>query len=257
MSGDSLPQTPSFRLDGRVALVAGASSGIGRACAAALAGAGARVVCAARREAELESLAGALREQGGEAEPLVLDISDAAAVRAAFAGLERLDVFVNSAGTARHCPALETEEEDFDAVAGLNWRAAHFAAAAAARKMMEGGRGGSIITVSSQMGKVGGPERSVYAASKHAVEGMTKSMALEWAQAGVRVNTICPTFIATALTEGDLQDPERGAWIRASIPLGRTGRVEDVMGAVVYLASDAAALVTGSALLVDGGWTAA
>lgn len=251
-----LPRTPSFRLDGRTALVFGASSGIGLGAAMALAEAGARVICAARRAERLNEAVAAIRHAGCDAEALVLDIADTAAVAKAIGGLDRLDVMVNSAGVARHGPALETTPEDFDAVAAVNWRAAHFAAQAAARKMIAGGNGGSIISISSQMAHVGGIDRAVYSASKHAVEGMTKSMAIEWGPRGVRVNTICPTFVRTPLTEPTFADPARVAWIEDKIKLGRVGEIEDIMGAVVFLASDASALVTGASLLVDGGWTA-
>jgi 2-deoxy-D-gluconate 3-dehydrogenase len=197
-----------------------------------------------------------IREAGFSAQSLVLDIADIEAVRAAIGELDRLDVYVNSAGVARHAPSLETTAGDFDAVAAVNWRAAHFSAREAARKMIDGGRGGSIVTISSQMGHVGGIDRAVYAASKHAVEGMTKSMAIEWGKQGVRVNTICPTFIRTPLTEQTFANPQRVAWIQSKIKLDRIGEIEDIMGAVVFLAGDASALITGTALLVDGGWTA-
>lgn len=251
-----LPRTPSFRLDGKTALVAGASRGIGLGCAVALAEAGAHVVCAARGADALNEAVDAMRARGFAAESLVLDIADIDAVSAAIEGLSRLDVFVNSAGIARHGPALETTPEDFDTVIDTNLRGAYFAAREAAQKMIAAGQGGAIITLSSQMGHVGGIDRAVYSASKHAVEGMTKAMAIEWGDAGIRVNTICPTFIRTPLTEATFQNPERVAWIESKIKLGRIGQVEDIMGAVVFLASDAAALITGTALLVDGGWTA-
>ncbi|MEL6435894.1 MAG: SDR family oxidoreductase [Pseudomonadota bacterium] len=251
-----LPKTPSFRLDGKTALVAGASSGIGFGCAVALADAGAHVVCAARSADKLADIVETMLGQGMSAAALALDVTDIDAMTAAISGLNRLDVYVNSAGLARHSPALETTSDDFDAVADINWKAAHFSAREAARKMKAGGRGGSIITISSQMGHVGGIDRTVYAASKHAVEGMTKSMAIEWAADQIRVNTICPTFIRTPLAEQTLAIPERRAWIESKIKLGRVGEIEDIMGAVVYLASEASGLVTGTSILVDGGWTA-
>ena len=251
-----LPQTPSFRLDGRVAFVAGASSGIGLGCAVALAEAGAHVICAARKQEQLERVVSAIKAKGYSAEALQLDITELEAVAQAFAGLQRLDIYVNSAGFARHSAALDTVEADFDSVMAINWKAAHFSAREAARKMIEGARGGSIITISSQMGHVGGVDRAVYSASKHAVEGMTKSMAIEWGPHSIRVNTICPTFIRTPLSEPSFADPQRLAWIKSKIKLPRAGEVEDVMGAAVFLASDAAAMITGSALMIDGGWTA-
>lgn len=248
-----LPRTPSMRLDGKRALAAGASSGIGLAAAAALAEAGAHVTLAARRAGALEEIADAFRERGWQAEALPLDIADIAAVDTVLARLPPFDILVNAAGLARHGPALEATPEDFDAVMQVNLRAAFFLARGVARTMS---KGGSIITVSSQMGHVGGPDRTIYCASKHAVEGMTKAMAVEWGRRGIRVNTVCPTFIRTALTESTFRDPDRFAWITDKIKLGRVGEVEDIMGPVVFLASEAAGLITGTALMVDGGWTA-
>ncbi len=250
-----LPRTPSFRLDGRRALVAGASRGIGLGCAVALAEAGAHVTCAARTWDALDRSVKTMQRHGLSVEALTLDVTDQDLVNAAFANAD-LDIFVNSAGTARHAPALETTPENYDAVMNTNVRGAYFATVAAARSMMKANRPGSIINISSQMGFVGGIDRTVYAASKHAIEGMTKSMAIEWAPHKIRVNTICPTFINTPLAAPTLADPERRAWIEQKIKLGRVGEIEDIMGAVTFLASDAASLITGSALLIDGGWTA-
>lgn len=251
-----LPRTPSFRLDGRRALVAGASSGIGLGCAAALAEAGAHVVMAARGRERLRDAVAALKAAGRSAEALTLDITDGPATRRALEAGAACDVLVNSAGLARHGPAVETDPADYDRVMAANVRGAYFLATAAARSMMAAGKGGSIVTVSSQMGHVGGLDRAVYCASKHAVEGFTKAMAIEWGPHGIRVNTVCPTFIRTPLTEPTFNDPERVAWLMDKIKLGRVGEVADIMGAVVFLASDASALITGSALSIDGGWTA-
>lgn len=251
-----LPRTPSFRLDGRRALVTGASSGIGLGAAAALAEAGAEVTLVARRVAELEQVQDAIQSSGGRAEVLALDITDLAATAAALAARQPFDVLVNSAGLARHAPALDTTPEDYDAAMGLNLRAAFFLTREVARGLTARGKPGSLINVSSQMGHVGGPDRAVYCANKHALEGMTKAMALEWAPHGIRVNTLCPTFIRTPLAEQSLKNPERRAWILSKIKLGRVGEVEDLMGPVVFLASDASAMVTGTHLIVDGGWTA-
>ena len=250
-----LPRTPSFRLDERRAFVAGGSRGLGLGAAVALAEAGAALVIAARGRDELAAAAEAMVEAGHDVTPLTLDVTDLEAMRRAVAEAGPFDILVNSAGTARHAPVLDTDPSDYDAVMGLNARAAYFLAQAAARGMADRG-GGSIIQISSQLGHVGGPDRAVYAASKFAVEGMTRSMAIDWGPMNVRVNTICPTFIRTALNEATCQNPECVAWIRSKIKLGREGQVEDIMGAVVYLVSDASALVTGTSILVDGGWTA-
>ncbi len=198
----------------------------------------------------------AIVAQGWSAEAQALDIGDLDAMNAALDGHDPFDVVVNSAGLARHAPAVDTTWEDYDAVMGVNLRAAFFLSVAAARGMKSAGKRGSIIHISSQMGHVGGIDRAVYAASKHGLEGMIKSMAIEWGPLGIRINTICPTFVRTPLTASTFDNPERAAWIADKIKLGRVGEVEDIMGAVIYLASDAAALVTGTSLLVDGGWTA-
>lgn len=252
----TLPRSPSFRLDNRRALVAGASSGIGAACAVALAEAGAEVTLAARSRDRLEAIAGEMAREGHAVRVLVLDLADVAASEAAVATSGPYEVLVNSTGTARHSPALDTTEEDFDQVCGLNLKGAYFLTRAVARGLIAAGRPGSLINISSQMAHVGGLDRAVYCATKHAVEGFTKAMAIEWGPKGVRVNTICPTFIRTPLTEQTFARPERVKWIEEKIKLGRVGEVEDIMGAAVYLASDASALVTGTSLLIDGGWTA-
>lgn len=257
MSARPLPRTPSFRLEGRRALVTGASSGIGMGAAAALAEAGAAVTLVARRREELEAVAAAVRAAGGMAEAEALDITDLDATTRFVDAAGPFDVLVNSAGMARHAPALETTPEDYDAAMNLNLRAAYFLTRAVARGLIAAKRPGSIIQLSSQMGHVGGPDRAVYCANKHALEGMTKAMALEWARHGVRVNTLCPTFIRTPLAEQTLANPERKAWILSKIALGRVGEIEDLMGPVVFLASDASALMTGAHLVIDGGWTAA
>lgn len=251
-----LPKTPSLRLDGKRALVAGASSGIGLACAAALAEAGAHVTMAARDADRLAQAVDAIREEGWKGEAMALDVADVEAVSAAVGACEPFDVLINSAGYARHSPALETVPADYDAVMNVNVRGAYFLSVAVARGLVAAGKPGSIIQISSQMAHIGGIDRAVYCASKHAVEGFVKAMAIEWGPLGIRVNTICPTFIRTPLTEPTFANPERVRWIEEKIKLGRIGKVEDMMGAAVYLASDASALVTGASLKVDGGWTA-
>lgn len=251
----TLPETPSFRLEGRQALVTGASSGIGLGCAVALAEAGAHVVCAARGADRLAAVVAEMTAKGFAVEALVLDQSDLTAL-CTLLEHRTFDVIVNSAGHARHGPALETVPEDYDAVMSVNLRSAYFLSSWAAGAMIRAGKPGSIIHISSQMGHVGGIDRAVYCAAKHGLEGMVKAMAIEWGRAGIRINTICPTFVRTPLTQPTFENPERRAWVEDKIKLGRVGEVEDIMGAVVYLASDASALVTGTSLLVDGGWTA-
>lgn len=251
-----LPVTPSFRLDGKRALVTGASSGIGLGAAVALAAQGAHVVCAARGAERLEQAVREMRAAGHDVEPLVLDIADLDALDEALATQAPFDIAVNSAGLARHSPALQTRPEDFDAVMAVNLRAAYFLSTGVARGMIGARRGGSIIHIGSQMGHVGGVDRAVYCASKFGLEGMVKAMAVEWGPARIRVNSLCPTFIRTPLTDQTFANPERAAWVESKIKLGRVGEIGDIMGAVAYLASDAAAMVTGTALLVDGGWTA-
>lgn len=251
-----LPKTPSFGLAGRTALVAGASSGIGLGAAVALAEAGAHVVLAARNAARLDDAVASIRAQGYSAAALSLDVQDVDATERAVESAGPFDVLVNSAGLARHSAALDTTVADFDAVFGLNVRGAYFLTRAVAKGLIKAGRPGSLINISSQMAHVGGIDRAVYSASKHAVEGFTKSMAIEWGGRGIRVNTICPTFIRTPLTEQTFSNPDRVRWIEDKIKLGRIGTVEDIMAAVVYLASDASSLVTGTAMMIDGGWTA-
>jgi NAD(P)-dependent dehydrogenase (short-subunit alcohol dehydrogenase family) len=245
----------SFGLDSRVALVTGAGRGIGRACALALAGAGADIVAVSRSAGELDDLAGEVRELGRRATPNVCDVTDSARVRALIGDLPRLDVLVASAGTNVPEPLLEVSDERLDALLDLNVRATFVVLQAAARSMVERG-GGSIVVISSQMGHVGAPGRSVYCTSKHAVEGLVKAAAVELAPLGVRVNSVAPTFVETSMTAPFLADEAFRAEVERRIPLGRVGRSEDVTGAVLYLASEAAALVTGTSLLVDGGWTA-
>lgn len=251
-----LPRTPGFDLSGKRAVVAGASSGIGLASAVALAEHGAAVTLAARSADKLNQIAAAMSARGWQAEALELDVADIDATGRSIAESGPFDILVNSAGLARHTPAIDTSETDFDAVADLNVKGAYFLTQAVAQGLIKAGKPGSLINISSQMAHVGGIDRAVYCATKHAVEGFTKAMAIEWGRVGIRVNTICPTFILTPLSQPTFDNPERAQWITEKIKLGRPGKVEDIMGAVVFLASDSAALITGSALMVDGGWTA-
>ena len=262
-----LSKTPSFRLQGKRALVTGAGRGIGLAAASALADAGADVTLAARTVKEIEEAAEAIRSRGQNAAHLALDVRDIEAVRKAIAGHEPFDVLVNNAGTNKPAPFVDVKVEDFDFVVSLNVRAAYFVAQAVARRLIEASaasastviearRGGSIINMSSQMGHVGGPTRTVYCATKHAMEGFTKAMAIELAPHKIRVNTLAPTFIETPMTRPFFQNQAFREDTLRRIKLGRLGQLEDLTGAIVFLASDAAALMTGSSLVVDGGWTA-
>jgi NAD(P)-dependent dehydrogenase (short-subunit alcohol dehydrogenase family) len=247
----TLPATPSFRLDGRRALITGAGRGIGLAAAAALGEAGADVTLIARTAADIEAAAG---EMGGQHH--VLDVSDIGAVKAFFAVRPAFHILVNNAGTNRPKPMTEVSQDDFDAVFDLNVKSAFFVAQACVRKMIAEGLKGSLIHIGSQMGHVGGPNRSLYCGSKWALEGMNKAFALDLAAYGIRSNTIAPTFIETPLTKPYFEDEAFKAWVLSKIKLGRIGTVEDLMGAVVFLASDASALMTGTSMIVDGGWTA-
>jgi NAD(P)-dependent dehydrogenase (short-subunit alcohol dehydrogenase family) len=246
----------AFRLDGKRALVTGAGRGIGRAAALALAAAGAELALVSRTPDQLAAVAREIETAGGRARALPLDVTDSAAVRAALGGVHGLDILVNNAGVNRPQPFLEVDEDTLDRMLALNVRAAFVVAQAAARRMVEEG-GGVIINVTSQMGHVGSErDRTVYVMTKHAIEGLTKAMAVELAPRGVRVVAIAPTFIDTPLARPFLDDPATRRWILDRIPLGRVGTVEEVAHAIVFLASPAAALVTGSSLLADGGWTA-
>ena len=224
--------------------------------AVALAEAGAEVTLVARSSDRLAELTAEMAAAGWAARQAALDITDVAATEAAIAAQGPFDVLVNSAGLARHAPAMATSQADYDAVTDLNVRAAYFLTRAVAKGLITAGRPGSLINVSSQMGRVGGPDRAVYCASKHAVEGFTKAMAIEWGPHRIRVNCIAPTFVNTPLARQTLDDTDRRAWVMSKIKLGRLAEVEDVMGAIVLLASDAGAMITGTSLLIDGGWTA-
>jgi NAD(P)-dependent dehydrogenase (short-subunit alcohol dehydrogenase family) len=246
-----------FRLDGKVALVTGAGRGLGRGIALALAAAGAEVVLNSRTPAELDAVAAEIAAAGGTGRALPFDVTDQPTASAAIAELGRLDIMVNNAGVNRPQPFLEVDEATLDRLIALNVRALFLNAQAAARRMIEAGNGGVIINMSSQMGHVGSElNRTVYVMTKHAVEGLTKAMAAELAPKGVRVVSIAPTFIMTPLTQPFFDDPTFKKWTLDRIPLGRLGTVDEVAQAVVFLASPAAGLVTGSSLLVDGGWTA-
>lgn len=254
----SAPRAPSLRLDGAHALVTGASRGIGRAATHALAQAGAEVTLVARGAEELEAVAREVREGGGVAFAHTADVTDEAAVEALVAAARGrgLDVLVNAAGTNRTGPTADYAAADFDALVAINLRATFLTCRAAGRGWLADGAAGRIVNVSSQMGSVGYPGRAAYCATKHAVDGLTRALAVEWAPAGIAVNAVAPTFVRTPMVEPMLRDERFREDVLRRLPGGAIGEVEDVMGAVVFLASPAAALVTGHVLAVDGGWTA-
>lgn len=245
-----------FNLAGKRALVTGASRGIGRAVAEGLAEAGAEVTLCARSRTEIEEACALMSTRGWRARPLVCDVTDIAGFRQHVEAQAPFDIFVNNAGTNRPKPLTEVTEDDYDAVFGLNTKAAIFAAQAVTAVMLRHGRRGTVINMSSQMGHVGAANRTLYCGSKFAIEGFTKALAVELGPAGIRINTLCPTFIETPMTAAYFEDEEFRRETLSKIKLGRLGQPADVVGAAIFLASDASSLMTGSALMIDGGWTA-
>ncbi|MCC7198075.1 MAG: SDR family oxidoreductase [Gammaproteobacteria bacterium] len=257
MTSQNPPSDASgFRLDGRHALITGAGKGLGRAAALALGAAGAHVYAVARTAEDVAGVCAELIGRGGDATPIVADVTKSEDLRRVFGELPRLDVLVNNAGSNIPEPMVDVSEDHLDYLLGLNVRAAFLVAQAAARCMAAQGGGGSIIHMSSQMGHVGAVNRSVYCMTKHAIEGLTKAMAVELAPLGIRVNSLAPTFIETPLTSGFMKDPDFRRWVIDRLPVGRLGTEQDIMGAVVFLASPASTMITGTSLRVDGGWTA-
>ena len=252
----SLIPLPSFRLDGKRALITGAGRGIGAAAAAVFAQAGAAVTLCARSGDDVEARAEEIRRAGFQADAFALDVCDIATTRREIDARGPFDILLNNAGTNRIRSITEVSEEDYDAVLNLNLKAALFVGQAVARGLLAAGKAGSLINVSSQMGHVGGGGRSLYSASKFGLEGLTRCMAIDLAPHGIRVNTICPTFIDTAMTRPILDSPGTRDHVLSRIKLGRLGRMEELSGALLLLASDASTLMTGSSVLVDGGWTA-
>ena len=250
------PNLPSFRIDGKHALVVGAGRGLGAASAVALAEAGARVTLASRSINELEHVASYIVQHGGVANYLKLDATQAEDVKACIQSLGPIDVLVNSTGTNRPLKIDEVTQRDIDTLFDINLKAAIYLAREVSISMRKHAIRGSMITLSSQMGHVGGPRRTLYCASKHALEGMTKALAWELGPEGIRINTLCPTFFRTPLTEPMLADPGFSDFVIKRIALGRIGELQDLMGPIVFLASEASSMITGTALMVDGGWTA-
>jgi NAD(P)-dependent dehydrogenase (short-subunit alcohol dehydrogenase family) len=241
-------------LAGKTVLVTGGSRGIGAACALRCASAGAaRVVVLGRSFSELQQVAAQIDAAGVSSEAVQCDVTDTGRLRKAIRAVGQIDVLIASAGANRPQPFLDVEEETYDWLFDLNVRASFFAAQAAARQMHEGG---SIVLLSSQMGHVGARLRSVYCATKHAIEGLTKALAVELASAGIRVVSVAPTFVRTEMTAAQLDDPVVGAALLAQIPAGRFASVQEIAEAVLFAASPAASLMTGTSLIIDGGWTA-
>ena len=249
-------QTPTMRLDGLTAVVTGAGRGLGEGCAIALGDAGAEVVLISRTQKELDAVAQTITERGGEAKAMVCDVTDAVQIKAKIEGLERIDILMNNAGANIPEPFIDVTEEHLDFLLELNVKSMFMVAQAAMRRMLAGGRGGSMIHMSSQMGHVGSPRRTVYCLTKHAVEGMSKAIAAEGATAGIRSNCIGPTFVETPMTKPMFENPEFHTFVMDRIPMGRLGKISDITGSVVFLASPASALITGASLTIDGGWTA-
>lgn len=244
-----------FRLDGLTAVVTGASRGIGEGCAKLLATCGAHVVLIARQGSDLERVTEEIRRGGGTAEYWPMDLRSVHDFKQRLGTLPALDVLVNNVGMNKPQHFLDVDTSTFDEVFDVNVKLSFFCAQAAASRMIETGRRGSIVMISSQSGHVALPERSVYCSTKFAMEGMTKSIALDLAKFGIRVNSVAPTFVATPLTTPFLANPQFKDYVEGSIPLGRMAKIEEVAAAVVYLASPASQIVTGTSLVVDGGWT--
>jgi NAD(P)-dependent dehydrogenase (short-subunit alcohol dehydrogenase family) len=256
--------------DGQVVVVTGASRGLGRGCAEAFAARGAEVVLVSRGAAELEDTAAALRARGARARAMPCDVTDPVAVAALFDALPRCDVLVNNAGGNKPMPFLEVPLETLDHLLDLNVRSMFLTAQAAVRLMMRQGPvsstagaapqakpvRGAIVHMSSQMGHVGAPNRTVYCMTKAAIEGLTRAMAVELAPHGIRVNSVAPTYVETPLTKPFFENAAFREDTLRRIPLGRIGTIDEVAAAVTFLASPAASLITGTSLLVDGGYTA-
>ena len=248
--------TPSMRLDGLTAVVTGAGRGLGEGIAVALGDAGADVILVSRTQAELDAVAETIGQRGGKATPLVCDVTDTAQVKEKIEGLERIDILMNNAGANIPEPFVDVSEEHLDFLLDLNVKSMFMVAQAAMRRMLAAGRGGSIIHMSSQMGHVGSPRRTVYCLTKHAIEGLSKAIAAEGAPHNIRSNCIGPTFVETPMTKPMFENPEFHTFVMDRILMGRLGKISDITGSVVFLASPASALITGASLTIDGGWTA-
>ena len=250
------PKTPSFNLNGKRSLVTGAGRGIGMGASIALAQAGSEIVMVSRTEEQLIALKDHIKNLGLKSSYKPLDVTNDRDLKEFINNEKPFDILVNNAGTNIPSSLIETKIDDFDYVMSLNVKSVINLTKHVVTKMLDNNIQGSIINVSSQMGHVGGPNRTTYCSTKFAIEGFTKSLSIELAPKGIRVNSICPTFIKTPMTEPFLKDDKFKDQVISMIPIGRLGEIEDLMGPFVFLASDASSLMTGSSLLVDGGWTA-
>ena len=250
------PKLPSFRLDGKNALITGAGRGIGMGASIALAESGANVTLVSRTDSELKELTKHINSLGYKASYVVIDVNDEKAISKLIEDTDPFDILINNAGTNKPAKLIDTDLNDFDYVMSLNVRSVINLTKNVVKKMLYNNIKGSIINVSSQMGHVGGPNRTTYCSSKFAIEGFTKSLAIELGPNGIRVNTVCPTFVITPMTKKFLKNKKFKRDTLGNIPLGRFAEMSEISSAVVYLASDAASMITGTSLLVDGGWTA-
>ena len=248
--------SPNMRLDGLTALVTGAGRGLGEGCALALAESGAELILVSRTESEINLVKEKIESKGGKAKAIACDVTDTNSIQDLIKDEERIDILMNNAGSNIPEPFIEVSEENLDFLININVKSMFIVAQACMKKMLQGGRGGSIIHMSSQMGHVGSPRRTVYCLTKHAVEGMSKAIAAEGASEGIRSNCIGPTFVETPMTKPMFENPEFNSFVMDRILMGRLGKISDITGSVVFLASPASSLITGASLTIDGGWTA-
>ena len=245
---------------GKTALVTGAGKGIGKASAIALAEAGADLIILSRTKSDLEKVKKQIIKLKRKCTIYDCDISNFEDLKLVFNKISKIDILVNNAGTNRPEYFTKIDKEDMDYVVDLNLKAAFHVAQMASKLMIKAKNrksiGGSIINISSQLGKVGAPKRSIYNMTKFGIEGLTRGMALDLAKENIRVNTVCPTFVETPMVKKFFKDKKFKTQMINNIPLGRLATESDIATAVVYLASNASSMITGSSLMIDGGWTA-